>query len=132
MIAGTLYDMNGNTFNTKTFSLSDNSTRILSMDVDYGRKRLYIYDVYVGAIYVITGFDWQSNFGNTQLNIFHNGLSRASLRLGLDWISNNLYWTDQLFNWIGVQSANNSNAFKILLRDNLERPYALAVDPINR
>lgn len=132
MIPGTLYNMLGNIPTSGGFTLKEDSTRILNMEVDYARNHLYFYDIHVAAIYVIFDFHWQSNFTNLTYAVFHNGLSRDHIHLGFDWISKNLYWTDPIFRWIAIQNADSKLAFKILIDDNLERPFALAVDPINR
>ena len=48
--------------------------------------------------------------------------------LAVDWISGNLYWTDAHMKHIEV--ANLSNKWRIvLISDDLEGPYDIAVDP---
>lgn len=91
-----------------------------------------MYDANVGTIYVVKGFDWRSGFSNMSLEIVHNGVSRDHVRLAFDWVSNNIYWTDRMYSWIIVQSGRNSTTYKILIQDDLDKPFALAVDPLNR
>ncbi|XP_053381661.1 low-density lipoprotein receptor-related protein 4-like [Mercenaria mercenaria] len=131
LISGTLYDVKGN-ISRATLGLSSFRTRILSLDPDYTRKRLYIFDSNTAAIYALNNFDWVSNFTNMSVTVIHDGLSRYSARIAVDWVSNNIYWTDPLFGWIVVQSGSKTNTYKILIQDALEKPYALAVDPVNK
>ncbi|XP_053381660.1 low-density lipoprotein receptor-related protein 4-like [Mercenaria mercenaria] len=130
-IPGTLYDAKGN-ISSATLGLNNFKTRILSLDPDYIRKRLYIFDSNTAAIYAINNFDWVSSFTNMTVTVIHDGLSRYTARIAVDWVSNNIYWTDPLFGWIVVQSGSKTNTYKILIQDALEKPYALAVDPVHK
>lgn len=48
--------------------------------------------------------------------------------LAVDWVCNNLYWTDTLRNTIEVQSLD-TDARKILYKEDLEEPRAIVIYP---
>lgn len=129
LFPGTLYD-----FETTYLymGLKNVDTQIFSLDVDYTRKSLYIFDRNTGAIFKVEHFDWENNFSNISLSITHDGLSRAFARISVDWVADNIYWTDPLFGWIIVQSASKQYIYKIIVKDELERPFALVVSPVHK
>jgi hypothetical protein len=131
MLPGTLYDA-GNITATRYIGLRNVNTRLLNIDVDYARSRLYIYDSNTASIYAVENFNWRDFFSNLALTVIHSGLSRSSTRISVDWVSNNIYWTDALYSWIVVQSADKEGEYKILIDNDIEKPYALVVDPISK
>lgn len=131
ILPGTLYETKNITY-TRYIGLRNFNTRLLSIDVDYARKRLFIYDSNTASLYAIENFNWRDEFGNLSLTHIHAGFSRHSSRVAFDWDSNNIYWTDPLFGWIVIQSASKVNDYKILIDDAIDKPYALAVDPVNK
>ena len=56
--------------------------------------------------------------------------------IAVDWTSNNVYTTDALYNWImltTIKDATNMDAyFNILIDNDLELPYGIAVHPGKR
>ena len=50
--------------------------------------------------------------------------------LAVDWLSNNVYWSDSLYDWI-IMSPRNSvePVFKTIVRSGLSNPHSLAVHP---
>ena len=48
----------------------------------------------------------------------------------MDWIAQNLYWTDTGTDRIEVARVNGSSR-KVLISDGLEEPRALCLDPAN-
>ena len=56
--------------------------------------------------------------------------------LAYDWVHNNLYWTDSMYNQIGIVSldTNDQGKFKsrILIESYLDSPHGIAVDPGKR
>ncbi|KAH3773220.1 hypothetical protein DPMN_174577, partial [Dreissena polymorpha] len=102
-----------------------------SIDVDYGRKQLYIYNRYTAALQKLNFYP-ENGFPNVTLTYLHSGLSRGEVKIALDWISNNIYWTDPTFRWVAVQSLRNDGHYKLIVNDNVEKPTGIAVDPIHQ
>ncbi|XP_052771268.1 low-density lipoprotein receptor-related protein 4-like isoform X2 [Mya arenaria] len=110
---------------------SSYSHSIMSLVADVNRKKLYVFDRYTAAIYVLSNFTVDQIIGSTSWSLLHAGVSRGSVKLAVDWISNNLYWSDPMYRWIAVQSLDNYGMFKILFHSDLELPLGIAVDPIH-
>ncbi|KAK6195981.1 hypothetical protein SNE40_001294 [Patella caerulea] len=68
--------------------------------------------------------------GTTDTNKMVSGVSPDVEGLAVDWISNNLYWTDSLFNWIKMAPLkSNVSSYKIIVQDGLDNPHGIAVHP---
>ena len=51
--------------------------------------------------------------------------------LAVDWLSQNIYWTDDLKNHIAVSRYDGSH-FKVLIETDVQSPKSIAVDPHER
>ncbi|XP_060603980.1 low-density lipoprotein receptor-related protein 4-like isoform X2 [Ruditapes philippinarum] len=131
LLPGTLYDA-GNITTTRYIWFTEFNTRLLNIDVDYVRNRLYIYDWHTATIYAVENLNWRGDSANLSVTVIHSGLSRSSTRISVDWVSNNIYWSDAIYGWIVVQSADKEDEYKILVDNDIEKPYALVVDPISK
>ncbi|XP_052771270.1 low-density lipoprotein receptor-related protein 4-like [Mya arenaria] len=127
----TVHDSTNVSLTDRIGFFSSYSHAILSLDVDVNRKKLYIYDRYMAAIYMMSNFTTDMAIGNFSWSLLHAGVSRGFVKLAVDWISNNLYWTDPMYRWIAVQSLDNDGMFKILFHSDLKFPLGIAVDPIH-
>ncbi|XP_052245795.1 low-density lipoprotein receptor-related protein 5-like [Dreissena polymorpha] len=103
----------------------------MSIDVDYTRKQLYVYNSYTATLQNVQ-FDPEINGRNLAFKILHSGLSRSHVKIAIDWISNNIYWTDPTFRWIAIQSLQNHSHYMILIHDSGERPTGIALNPIHK
>ena len=112
----------------------DAQVRFYSCDVDYARQLLYAYDGFSGRIYVFSGYDPVS-MDYADLERFHDGIfDSVYVKIAVDWISNNVYWVDELHQWIAVQPGTNRDSnqtlYRVIVDSDLDTPTGLAVDPI--
>lgn len=109
------------------------SAELHGCEVDYSKKVLYVYDQNAARIEAIPNFDWTNKFhGATSIVYFHKGVSYGYVKIAVDWVSHNIYWTDPMFRWIAMQPdfTTQTSRYKIIVKENLEKPFGLAVDPI--
>ena len=110
------------------------SAKLQSCKVDYSKRILYLYDKNYARIEAIPHFDLQNQFADvTHIARVHTGVSVGYVKVAVDWVSHNIYWTDPMFRWIAMQpgdttKSDTTSLYKIIVKDDLERPYALAVD----
>ncbi|KAK3611820.1 hypothetical protein CHS0354_040492 [Potamilus streckersoni] len=109
------------------------STKVLFLSVegDYALRQSYMYEYYSGIIYRDSNFSIDFS-GPNYWSIVHEGVSMGSVKLAVDWINHNIYWTDSQFKWIVVQSlaSIDKSMYRILIHENLEGPHALTLDPM--
>ena len=99
--------------------------------VDYDRNIIYLYDSHftridARRINVLTSSE--------ELVHLQTGVSRAFVNIALDWVSHNIYWTDPMFRWIAMRPGDpditDTNMYKLIVKEDLQHPYALAVDSV--
>ncbi|KAK3605321.1 hypothetical protein CHS0354_003968 [Potamilus streckersoni] len=107
------------------------NAEFLSADGDYTLQQAYAYDRYTRTIYKYSNFTIDLS-GQNLWTPLHKGLSKSYVKLSVDWISHNIYWTDPEYKWIMVQSllGNDTSMYCVLIHDNLHGPHGLALDPI--
>ena len=72
--------------------------------------------------------------GITKNAFVHIGTSSVTGQIAVDWISSNVYWSDSLYGWVGLQALPRNiegsefiRTFKILVDRFLDSPSGLAV-----
>ncbi|XP_052784175.1 low-density lipoprotein receptor-related protein 4-like [Mya arenaria] len=68
--------------------------------------------------------------GTTETETLFTGTSSVVEGIVVDWTSNNVYWTDGLYDWIMMATLNSPvQGYKIIVRDGLSGPSGIAVYP---
>ena len=69
--------------------------------------------------------------GTTETETIYSGTSSMAEGLAVDWMSNNVYWADSLYNWIVVAPLNSQDesVHKVVVRTGLLNPHSIAVHP---
>jgi hypothetical protein len=69
------------------------------------------------------------NGTNSPFTIF-DGISSGVNSLAVDWLTNNIYWADSLYNWIVMSPAvSDTSLFRIVVNTDLDQPMGLVVHP---
>lgn len=108
-------------------------TDVLSMACDPWNHSMYLLDGLSQSLYKMNHFNIWMNDTRRNVTLLHQGVSHsASSQIAFDWLSRNIYWTDDHFNWIGVQpvDTNDKTMYKVIMHDDLWSPLSLTVDPI--
>ena len=136
MIPGTPYDLmrNETMYQHEAAFSSQPFSRFQSCDVDYSRSKLYMYDKRYSEIVAISNIDTETGFANSQTTKLHVGVSRGDVKIAVDWVSHNIYWTDPMFRQIVMQrtepNLDKTSLYRVIVKEDLDRPYGLAVDPV--
>lgn len=68
--------------------------------------------------------------GTTETETIFTGTSNMAEGLAVDWISNNIYWTDSLYNWIVMAPLESQEkVYRLVVRTDLSDPHSVAVHP---
>ena len=106
---------------TRYISPAHNHGTFTSLAFDFQRQTLYWSDTLSRKI---VGLDRV----NSEWTVF-SGTSGQVRGLAVDWIANNIYWTDGLYNWIMVASLQQPSRNRILISTGLDKPAGLVVYP---
>ena len=49
--------------------------------------------------------------------------------LAIDWIGDNIFWTDEGLKTINVARLDNTSVWKVLVSDNMSHPQAIVLQP---
>lgn len=108
-------------------------TDVLSMACDPWNHSMYVLDGLSQSLYKMHHFNIWMNDTERNVTLMHKGVSHsATSQIAFDWLSRNIYWTDDYYNWIGVQPVDTEDKtmYKIIMHDGLWSPLALSLDPI--
>lgn len=100
----------------------ENVHAAIVLDYHYNHSKLYYADVNIDVIKEVD----LNNVKNTR-NLISNGL-RTTNGLAVDWIANNLYFSDTESSTIEVSRLDGSSR-KIIVTENLNDPRSLAIFP---
>ena len=77
-----------------------------------------------------TSSDSRAQNNSSQPEVIHCGTSGVIDGIAVDWLSGAVYWTDRAYRTISVVS-HRTLMSRTLIKDELEKPGGIAVDPIN-
>ncbi|XP_061171396.1 low-density lipoprotein receptor-related protein 2-like [Saccostrea echinata] len=118
-----------------SFSYGDTRHKHLGCSYDFERGFLIFSD---NSANTITLFGERSN-GAAQGTFVHVGTSSGVGHVAVDWVSSNVYWSDSLFGWIGLQALPRNietisfnSKFRVVVDKFLDVPSGLAVHASRR
>jgi hypothetical protein len=121
--------------NTFSFTFGDSKHKHLGCSYDFGKSFILTSDNHTSTLALLG----ERGDGARQGTFFHFGTSSGVGHVAVDWISNNLYWTDSLFGWIGLQTLPKSvetvypnKKFRVVVDKFLDIPSGIAVHPNKR
>jgi hypothetical protein len=115
----------------QTYFFNTPRAKIVSMASDPRKDTLFILDSDSHSIYRMEKFNiWVND--TMRIVPIQKGVSKTSAQIAYDWYSENLYWVDGYYNWVGMQPAytTDNSLYTIIIYKGLNRPEGIAVDPL--
>ncbi|KAL9960493.1 hypothetical protein ACROYT_G033961 [Oculina patagonica] len=106
--------------NGTSYPIISNLTRPFAIDIHFS----------LGYIFWSDGIERnikRANIDGTNITTVHNNTGNCGA-LAVEWISMQLYWTDQINNMISASHLEGNNR-RILVSSNLDQPEGIALDP---
>uniref|UniRef100_A0A8K9WPF7 Low density lipoprotein receptor-related protein 8, apolipoprotein e receptor n=1 Tax=Oncorhynchus mykiss TaxID=8022 RepID=A0A8K9WPF7_ONCMY len=97
----------------------------VALDVDVTTNKMYWCDLYQRKIY--SAYINKASDSSEQVTLIETALSSPE-GLAVDWVQNNIYWTDSGDKTISVATGDGKKR-KVLIDTELSEPRAIAVDP---
>ncbi|KAL3859103.1 hypothetical protein ACJMK2_009336 [Sinanodonta woodiana] len=106
--------------------------QLFSMATDYKLKHLLAYSHLQNGIFLNSDFEMGLR-GSRVFDLMHIGLSNRYIKLAVDWVSHNVYWTDPNFSWISMQNEmmTSTDLYTVIIETDIDAPHGIAVDPIS-
>ncbi|XP_078695204.1 low-density lipoprotein receptor-related protein 2-like [Branchiostoma floridae x Branchiostoma belcheri] len=95
---------------------------LTALDFDIRRQQMFWADSGLQAIHKVDFLNEAS------VATILKGTSSSVQGLAVDWLNQNLYYTDAYYNWIGLFNTNSSN-HHVVVQTGLDRPQGIAVHP---
>ncbi|XP_078613211.1 low-density lipoprotein receptor-related protein 2-like isoform X2 [Branchiostoma floridae x Branchiostoma japonicum] len=119
-------EMGGGSLPVTVLFTSAEPSRIEAIDYDFQRNLIFWADTGLREIHTVDTRDNKIQSFSTLLE----GISSGVEGLAVDWLNQNLYYTDGYFNWIAVVNyKDNSSRHHVIAHEGLERPRGIAVHP---
>lgn len=99
-----------------------NVQNAVAIDFHWEKKTIFYSDVEMDIIRTVN----MNNFADTRV-IVHGNLTKTD-GLAVDWIANNIYWTDTATKLLEVARLDGSSR-KVIIREGLDEPRAVALHP---
>ncbi|XP_066267552.1 low-density lipoprotein receptor-related protein 6-like [Branchiostoma lanceolatum] len=105
---------------------SEAPSRIEAIDYDFQRNLIFWADTGLREIHTVDTQDNKIQSFSTLLE----GISSGVEGMAVDWLNQNLYYTDGYFNWIAVVNYKDKPPrHHVIVHEGLERPRGIAVHP---
>eukprot|EP00058_Branchiostoma_floridae_P017897 XP_002603386.1 hypothetical protein BRAFLDRAFT_80379 [Branchiostoma floridae] len=119
-------EMGGGSLPVTVLFTSAEPSRIEAIDYDFQRNLIFWADTGLREIHTVDTQDNKIQSFSTLLE----GISSGVEGLAVDWLNQNLYYTDGYLNWIAVVNyKDNPPRHHIIVHEGLERPRGIAVHP---
>ena len=111
-------------------------TDMRSMRCDPSKHRIIYIDDLDHEIKVLSNF-YCKDTTSAKRETIHQGVSDTShARLAYDWLTGNMYWSDNQYNWVAMQNVDKSDvtspSYRSVLHEGVVAPGAIAIDPLKR
>lgn len=115
----------------KYLKFNDSTTKAISLAVDTKNQSLYYFDSHLSSIIRINNFNLDLDVSKVTHDVISDGISGSAVQIAFDWISHNIYWTDDYNNWIAVHPVftRDKTMRRNIIETMLITPLALAIDP---
>jgi len=110
--------------------LKTHGEKISCIDIDTANVTVFYLDLTSSCVYALSQFTSTQKLTNLRCGISNSYRSK----IAYDWVTQNMYWSDGIFQWIAVQplASTDSQMYRIIVRNEITDVSALAVDPIKR
>lgn len=116
--------------NETTLWKSELFTGVYNAKINILRNKLFFFDANTASIYVVDNLI--SNTSDQPVRRLHYGTSHRRVKIAVDWVSNNIYWTEPSYKVVMVQAFTTNKAAHTLISENLGEPLGIAVDPLQK
>ncbi|KAL4234290.1 hypothetical protein ACF0H5_005941 [Mactra antiquata] len=118
---------------SKRLSFTNSDIHLLSIDNDFRKKLVYMYDFHFSIIVIGSNYSASMNTTDMNFKVMHHVMSRGTVQIAYDWLSNTLYWCDSAVNKIFAASGDwdkvDDDHYKIIA-SGLDAPDGITIDPI--
>ncbi|XP_078614728.1 uncharacterized protein LOC144883882 [Branchiostoma floridae x Branchiostoma japonicum] len=118
----TIRDGIGSTLTTKHLFSVNPPSALTALDFDVRNQQMFWANAGLKAIHKV---DFLNDASATTIL---RGTSSAIQGLAVDWLNQNLYYTDAYYNWIGLVNTNSTHRH-VVVQTGLDRPQGIAVHP---
>eukprot|EP00058_Branchiostoma_floridae_P023951 XP_002609441.1 hypothetical protein BRAFLDRAFT_93486 [Branchiostoma floridae] len=126
LLFSTGYEIRAINLNSRQYEsvVVDNAGHMVGIEYNLNTQEIYWTDATLGTInrLSLTTGNW---------SMFVDGLESPD-GLAVDWVGNNLYWTDAGTNMVGVCSLPSCQHRAVLLQHNIDKPRAIALNMAER
>ncbi|KAL4234296.1 Low-density lipoprotein receptor-related protein 1B [Mactra antiquata] len=113
---------------------SKEDEQVISIDNDYRKKLMYLYDKSASHIWIANNFSQSLNTDDMNFKIMHYVMSSGTPQLAYDWLSGTLYWCDThvrtIFAAPGDWDKVDKDYYRIISHAHFDNPDGIGIDPL--